>query len=126
MCDIDMRPAMWGSVVVTGGATLALGWVERLGRDLAARTPSSVRLKTIAANGASERRFGAWIGNKSIILYVFSYLYKCLIDFFLFIYRWFNIGVPRFIPTNVDIFTGVRRSWKRSSGEKVSINILQK
>lgn len=62
MCDIDMKPAMWGSVVVTGGGTLANGWAERLARDLTARTPSSVRLKTIAASGSAERRFGAWIG----------------------------------------------------------------
>lgn len=65
MCDMDMRPAMWGSVVVTGGGTLSSGWAERLARDLSSRTPSSVRLKTIAANGSAERRFGAWIGEST-------------------------------------------------------------
>ncbi|KAJ8981489.1 hypothetical protein NQ317_007015 [Molorchus minor] len=62
MCDIDLRPAMYGSVVVTGGNSCLQGFTERLNRDLAAKTPPSMRLKIISAPGASERRFGAWTG----------------------------------------------------------------
>ncbi|KAJ8926897.1 hypothetical protein NQ314_020749 [Rhamnusium bicolor] len=62
MCDIDIRPAMYGSVVVTGGNSSLQGFTERLNRDLAAKTPPSMRLKIISAPGASERRFGAWTG----------------------------------------------------------------
>ncbi|CAH0562439.1 unnamed protein product [Brassicogethes aeneus] len=62
MCDIDIRPAMYGSVVVTGGNSNLQGFTERLNRDLAAKTPPSMRLKIISAPGASERRFGAWTG----------------------------------------------------------------
>jgi actin-related protein len=38
------------------------GFPERLNRDLSTRVPASMRLKLIAPNGSTERRFGAWIG----------------------------------------------------------------
>lgn len=62
MCDVDVRPALYGSVVITGGNSFIQGFPERLNRDLSVRIPSSMRLKLISANGCSERRFGAWIG----------------------------------------------------------------
>jgi len=62
MCDIDIRPALYGSVVVTGGNTLIQGFTDRLTRDLSAKTPATMRCKLIAANGVQERRFGSWIG----------------------------------------------------------------
>ncbi|KAF5296652.1 hypothetical protein FQR65_LT10192 [Abscondita terminalis] len=62
MCDVDLRPALYSSVVLTGGNSLVQGFSERLGKDLSSRTPGSMRLKMIAANGTVERRFGAWVG----------------------------------------------------------------
>lgn len=62
MCDTDVRMALYGSIVVTGGNTLLQGYPERLNRDLSMRAPSNTRLKMISANGTVERRFGAWIG----------------------------------------------------------------
>ncbi|GAB6022244.1 Actin-like 6A [Chamberlinius hualienensis] len=62
MCDIDIRPSLYGSVIVTGGNSLIQGFTDRLNRDLSAKTPQSMRLKIISANGTVERRFGAWIG----------------------------------------------------------------
>lgn len=38
------------------------GFSDRLSRDLSSRTPGSMRLKMIAANGTVERRFGSWVG----------------------------------------------------------------
>lgn len=61
-CDSDIRLALYGSVVITGGNTLLPGFAERLNRDLSHRAPSNTRIKTIVANGTVERRFGAWIG----------------------------------------------------------------
>lgn len=61
-CDADVRLALYGSVVVTGGNTLLPGFPERLNRDLQHRAPSNTRIKMIVANGTVERRFGAWIG----------------------------------------------------------------
>ncbi|XP_018319162.1 actin-like protein 6B [Agrilus planipennis] len=62
MCEVDIRPALYSSVVITGGNTLIQGFSERLSKDLSSRTPGSMRLKIIAANGTVERRFGAWVG----------------------------------------------------------------
>lgn len=62
MCDIDLRPSLYGNVIVTGGNSLLQGFSERLNRDLSAKTPQSMRLKIISASGSGERRFGAWIG----------------------------------------------------------------
>lgn len=39
MCDIDIRPSLYGSVIVTGGNTLIQGFTDRLNRDLSAKTP---------------------------------------------------------------------------------------
>ena len=52
MCDIDLRPSLYGSVIVTGGNSLIQGFSDRLTRDLSMKTPSSMRFKLIAANGA--------------------------------------------------------------------------
>uniref|UniRef100_A0A2P2I3H1 Actin-like protein 6A n=1 Tax=Hirondellea gigas TaxID=1518452 RepID=A0A2P2I3H1_9CRUS len=62
LCDIDLRPSLYSGVVVTGGNSLTSGFVERLTRDLNARTPPNMRLKVLSAQGATERRFGSWIG----------------------------------------------------------------
>ncbi|XP_072573464.1 actin-like protein 6B isoform X1 [Paramormyrops kingsleyae] len=62
MCDIDIRPGLYGSVVVTGGNTLLQGFTERLNRELSQKAPPSMRLKLIASNSSMERRFSPWIG----------------------------------------------------------------
>ncbi|XP_064477175.1 actin-like protein 6A [Ornithodoros turicata] len=62
MCDIDIRPSLYGSVTITGGNTLLQGFTERLNRDLSSKTPPSMRLKIISTSSTAERRFGAWIG----------------------------------------------------------------
>ena len=62
MCDIDLRPSLYGSVIVTGGNTLIPGFTERLNQDLGVKTPPSMRLKVLSSNQAPERRFSAWIG----------------------------------------------------------------
>uniref|UniRef100_A0A671R9H7 Actin-like protein 6A n=2 Tax=Sinocyclocheilus TaxID=75365 RepID=A0A671R9H7_9TELE len=62
MCDIDIRPGLYGSVVVTGGNTLIQGFTDRINRELSQKTPPSMRLKLIANNTTVERRFSAWIG----------------------------------------------------------------
>ena len=55
MYDIDLRPSLYEFVIVTGGNTLIQGFMERLTRDLSIKTPSSMRFKLIAANGAQVR-----------------------------------------------------------------------
>ncbi|GAB1602844.1 actin-like protein 6B [Argonauta hians] len=62
MCDIDIRPSLYSSVIAVGGNTLLQGFTDRLNRDLSTKTPPSMRLKIIAATGTVERRFSSWIG----------------------------------------------------------------
>ncbi|MGH0165474.1 UNVERIFIED_CONTAM: hypothetical protein FKN15_063767 [Acipenser sinensis] len=62
MCDIDIRPGLYGSVTVAGGNTLIQGFTDRLNRELSQKTPPSMRLKLIANNTTVERRFSSWIG----------------------------------------------------------------
>jgi len=62
MCDIDIRPGLYGSVIVVGGNTLLNGFTDRLNRDLTSKTPPSMRLKLIYSSVTSERRFSSWIG----------------------------------------------------------------
>ncbi|KAJ8416606.1 hypothetical protein AAFF_G00324840 [Aldrovandia affinis] len=62
MCDIDIRPGLYGSVIATGGNTLLQGFTERLNRELSQKAPPSMRLKLIASNSSMERRFSPWIG----------------------------------------------------------------
>lgn len=62
MCDVDLRPGLYSSVIVTGGNTLLQGFTERLTSDLTRKTPPSMRLKVIASPNSIERRFSPWIG----------------------------------------------------------------
>lgn len=62
MCDIDIRPSLYSSVIVVGGNSLISGFTDRLNRDLGTKTPPSMRLKIISATGTAERRFSSWIG----------------------------------------------------------------
>ncbi|KAF3814046.1 hypothetical protein GH733_018078 [Mirounga leonina] len=56
MCDIDIRPGLYGSVIVTGGNTLLQGFTDRLNRELSQKTPPSMRLKLIASNSTWSAR----------------------------------------------------------------------
>ncbi|VDN37565.1 unnamed protein product [Gongylonema pulchrum] len=62
MCDIDIRPAMYSGLTVTGGNSLLMGFTERLNHDLAHKCPPTIKLRVYAAPTPMERRFGAWIG----------------------------------------------------------------
>ncbi|KAI3368733.1 hypothetical protein L3Q82_025719, partial [Scortum barcoo] len=63
MCDIDIRPGLYGSVVVTGGNTLIQGFTDRLNRELSQKTPPhEAEADSQANNTTVERRFSAWIG----------------------------------------------------------------
>lgn len=62
MCDVDIKPSLYGSVIVTGGNTLISGFTDRLNRDLSSKTPPSMRLKIVSSPGTAERRYSTWIG----------------------------------------------------------------
>ncbi|KAH3890303.1 actin-like protein 6B [Dreissena polymorpha] len=62
MCDIDIRPSLYSSLIVVGGNSLLNGFSDRLNRDLSNKLTANMRLKLISATGTSERRFSTWIG----------------------------------------------------------------
>ncbi|CAH1785345.1 unnamed protein product [Owenia fusiformis] len=62
MCDIDIRPSLYSSVITVGGNTMLQGYIDRLTRDLSTKTPPSMRLKVLASATTAERRFSSWIG----------------------------------------------------------------
>lgn len=66
MCDIDIRPSLYSGLMVTGGNSLIMGFVERLNYDLAHKCPSTIKLRVTAAPTPAERRYGAWIGGSIV------------------------------------------------------------
>jgi len=62
LCDIDIRPSLYNSVIVVGGNSLLNGFTDRLNRDLQTKIPPSMRLKLISSSVNAERRFSPWIG----------------------------------------------------------------
>lgn len=62
-CDTDIRRELWSSIVVSGGCSLLPGLTERLHGKLNELVPQmSMKVKMIAPQTPSERRFSVWIG----------------------------------------------------------------
>lgn len=62
-CDTDMRRELWSSIIVSGGCSLLPGLTERLHGRLNELVPQmSMKVKVIAPNTPTERRFAVWIG----------------------------------------------------------------
>ena len=59
--DVDLRNALLGCVIVTGGASLLYGFTERLHNELQALYPNA-KVRLHAAGNTAERKYGAWIG----------------------------------------------------------------
>ena len=58
-CDLDIRRELYGNVVLSGGTTMFPGIADRLQKELAALSPSSMKVKIIAP---PERKYSVWIG----------------------------------------------------------------
>ncbi|TKR80963.1 hypothetical protein L596_014927 [Steinernema carpocapsae] len=66
MCDIDIRPSLYSSVMVTGGNSYLMGFTERLNHDLAHKCPPTIKLRVSSLPTLVERRFSAWIGGSIV------------------------------------------------------------
>lgn len=68
MCDRDLQPDLYGSIVIAGGASMTPGFAERIKNDVARVTPSSMPFKvvpdpnTLERGYNSQRKIAAWIG----------------------------------------------------------------
>lgn len=57
--DLDLRRALYGNIVLSGGSTCTKGFGERLLREVQAAAVKETRIKIFAP---PERRFSTWIG----------------------------------------------------------------
>lgn len=57
-CPIQMRRALFGSVILEGGTSNMEGFRERIQRELEALVPQSVKVNVMQ----SENKYGAWVG----------------------------------------------------------------
>jgi actin-related protein len=58
-CDIDIRCAMYNSIVLSGGSTMFPGLTDRLQKEISALVPPSNKVNIIAP---PERIYSVWIG----------------------------------------------------------------
>jgi len=58
-CDVDVRKDLYANIVMSGGTTMFNGIAERLGKEVTALAPSTIKVKVTAP---AERRFSVWIG----------------------------------------------------------------
>jgi actin-related protein len=58
-CDTDIRKEMYGNVVLSGGTTMFSGINDRMGKELTALAPSTMKIKVIAP---PDRRNSVWNG----------------------------------------------------------------
>ena len=57
--DVDVRRDLYENIVMSGGTTMFKGITERLGKEVAALAPSTMKVRVSAP---AERRFSVWIG----------------------------------------------------------------
>src|SRR5690606_31765248 len=58
-CDIDIRKDLYNNIVISGGTTMLKGLENRLGKEVSALAPQSMKVKVIAP---AERKYSVWIG----------------------------------------------------------------
>ncbi|KAI8907383.1 actin family [Gorgonomyces haynaldii] len=63
--DVELRPLLYQSVVLTGANTLMHGFADRLYAELHNAAPGA-KIKVSAAGGSVERKFGPWIGGSML------------------------------------------------------------
>ncbi|KAK5078663.1 Actin-related protein 4 [Lithohypha guttulata] len=64
-CDVDLRPMLLASVVITGSASLIKGLPDRIQGELTRMYPST-KVRVNAAGMPVERKFGSWIGGSIV------------------------------------------------------------
>lgn len=58
-CDVDIREALYGNIVLSGGSTMFPGIESRMSREITALAPSSMKIKVVAR---PHRKYSVWIG----------------------------------------------------------------
>jgi actin-like protein 6A len=60
-CDVDIRPALWNNVILTGGTTLFPSFADRMYNELTGVNPGS-KIKIVTPTMIMERKCSGWIG----------------------------------------------------------------
>ncbi|PHT50543.1 Actin-7 [Capsicum baccatum] len=58
-CDVDIRKNLFANIVVSGGSTMFLSITGRMGKEISAISPISMKIKVIKP---PEREYNTWIG----------------------------------------------------------------
>lgn len=58
-CDVDIRKDLYSNIVLSGGTTMFPGIADRMGKEVTALAPSSMKIKVVAP---PERKYSVWIG----------------------------------------------------------------
>jgi actin len=58
-CDVDIRKALYGNVVLSGGSSMFPGMGDRMARELFALAPSTMKINVM---GPPARKYSAWVG----------------------------------------------------------------
>jgi len=78
-CNTDIRRAMYGNVVLTGGCSMFPGFADRMNKELANRAQGSTRIKVVTP---PERTYAAWFGGSILAsLSSFSQLWMSAIEY---------------------------------------------
>jgi actin-related protein len=64
-CDNDLRPDMYGNIVISGGGSMMKGFYERIEKDVRGRL-EGVSGNDIKMHADSFRQHAAWIGGSML------------------------------------------------------------
>ena len=57
-CDVDIRKELYGSIVLSGGASMYSGLADRMQKEMVALAPAAMKVKIAPLT----HRYSAWIG----------------------------------------------------------------
>ncbi|VVB03077.1 unnamed protein product [Arabis nemorensis] len=58
-CDVDIKKALYGNIVLSGGTTMFKGIGDRMNKEITALAPASMKIKVAVP---AERRYSVWVG----------------------------------------------------------------
>ncbi|XP_018588756.1 actin-like protein 6B isoform X4 [Scleropages formosus] len=116
MCDIDIRPGLYGSVIVTGGNTLLQGFTERLNRELSQKAPP-VGVHPTAPE--THRKLPGNACEHEAEAHRQQQLHGAPLQP---LDRGLHPGIPGHLSADVDFQAGVRGRGQAERGEKVSLS----
>lgn len=58
-CDVDIRKALYGNILLSGGTTMYPGFAERIQKEITTFAPASMKIKIVAS---PLRKYSVWMG----------------------------------------------------------------